>query len=220
MSGTAAFDVHAARYDEWFECHPGVYQSELMALRAFLPVAGFGLEVGVGGARFAAPLGIAVGLDPSMAMLRHAWQRGVEVVTGRAEALPFRAECFDSVLVVTTLCFVDSPARMLCEASRVLKPQGRLVVGFIDRDSPIGRGYLAHQAESVFYRDARFSFGRRCPAIAAGNGFPDPRLGADPGCDPCRRRSRSKRWRVGYGRGAFVVVAAEKGTGRPGPGEA
>lgn len=156
MSGIAAFDVHAARYDEWFERHPGVYQSELMALWAFLPVAGFGLEIGVGGARFAVPLGIAVGLDPSMAMLCHARQRGVEVVAGRAEALPFRAESFDTVLIVTTLCFVDSPVGMLREASRVLKPRGRLVVGFIDRDSPIGRDYLARQAESVFYRDARF----------------------------------------------------------------
>jgi len=219
MSGTAAFDVHAARYDEWFECHPGVYQSELMALRAFLPVAGFGLEVGVGGARFAAPLGIAVGLDPSMAMLRHAWQRGVEVVTGRAEALPFRAECFDSVLVVTTLCFVDSPARMLCEASRVLKPQGRLVVGFIDRDSPIGRGYLAHQAESVFYRDARFHSAVDVQQLLQETDFRILGWGQTLGAS-LQETVAVEAVEGGYGRGAFVVVAAEKGTGRPGPGEA
>jgi ubiquinone/menaquinone biosynthesis C-methylase UbiE len=219
MSGTAAFDVHAARYDEWFERHPGVYQSELMALRAFLPVAGFGLEVGVGGARFAAPLGIAVGLDPSMAMLRHAWQRGVEVVTGRAEALPFRAECFDSVLVVTTLCFVDSPARMLCEASRVLKPQGRLVVGFIDRDSPIGRGYLAHQAESVFYRDARFHSAVDVQQLLQETDFRILGWGQTLGAS-LQETVAVEAVEGGYGRGAFVVVAAEKGTGRPGPGEA
>jgi len=218
MSGTAAFDVHAARYDEWFERHPAVYQSELMALRTFLPAAGFGLEIGVGGARFAAPLGIAVGLDPSMAMLRHARQRGVEVVAGRAEALPFHAESFDSVLVVTTLCFVDSPERMLCEASRVLKPQGRLVIGFIDRDSPIGRDYLAHQAESVFYRHARFHSAVDVQQLLKETDFRILRWGQTLEAS-LQETVAVEAVEGGYGRGAFVVVAAERGTGRPGQGE-
>jgi hypothetical protein len=45
---------------------------------------------------------------------------------------------------------------MRVEAHRVLKPDGALVIGFIDRDSPLGRDYLAHQAESVFYPEATF----------------------------------------------------------------
>jgi SAM-dependent methyltransferase len=53
--------------------------------------------------------------------------------------------------VVTILCFVDSPVLMLEEALRVLKPGGRLVIGFLDRDSGLGQDYLTHQAESVFY---------------------------------------------------------------------
>ena len=31
-----------------------------------------------------------------------------------------------------------------------------IVIGFIDRESPLGQEYLAHQAENVFYRHARF----------------------------------------------------------------
>lgn len=219
MARTAAFDVHAACYDGWFDRHSAAYQSELLTLRAFLPAPGFGLEIGVGGARFAAPLGIAVGLDPSMAMLRHARQRGVEVVAGRAEALPFRAERFDTVLIVTTLCFVDSPVRMLREASRVLKPRGRLVIGFIDRDSPIGRDYLARQAESVFYRDARFHSALDVEQLLRETDFRI--LGWRQTLDGSLQETVAiKAVKGGYGRGAFVVVAAEKGAGRPGPGEA
>lgn len=219
MSGTAVFDAHAARYDEWFERHPAAYRSELQALRALLPAAGFGLEIGVGGARFAAPLGIAVGLDPSMAMLRHARQRGVEVVAGRAEALPFRSASFDNILIVTTLCFVDSPAHMLREARRVLKLHGRLVIGFIDRDSLIGREYLAHQAESVFYRDAHFHSAVDVQRLLQETDFHIlgwvQTLGGS-----VHETVTVEAVQGGYGRGAFVVVAAEKPTSLAGKGKA
>lgn len=219
MARTDAFDVHAARYDDWFDRHSAAYRSELLALRTFLPAPGFGLEIGVGGARFAAPLGVAVGLDPSMSMLRHARQRGVEVVAGRAEALPFRAESFDSVLIVTTLCFVDSPARMLYEVSRVLKSYGRVVIGFIDRDSPIGRDYLAHQAESVFYRDACFHSARDVEQLLQETDFRILGWGQTLGAS-LQEIVAVEAVEGGYGRGAFVVVAAEKRTGRHGQGDA
>lgn len=64
--------------------------------------------------------------------------RGVEVLTGTAEHLPFGDDNFDHAQVVTTICFVDSPEQMLSEARRVLRPDGRLVIGFIDRESELG----------------------------------------------------------------------------------
>lgn len=66
---TDPFDSHTDRYDTWFEHHPAIYESELNAIRQLLP-PGFesGLEVGVGTGRFAAPLGIATGLEPSIKM--------------------------------------------------------------------------------------------------------------------------------------------------------
>lgn len=82
--------------------------------------------------------------------------RSVEMVAGAAENLPFPAGTFDHALVVTAICFVDSLARMLAEAHRVLRPGARLVIGFIDRESALGRDYLKHQAENVLYRDATF----------------------------------------------------------------
>lgn len=75
MARTAAFEAHSGRYDEWFVRHEAVYQSELLAVRALLPCTGLGLEVGVGTGRFAAPLGIQIGLDPAAAMLARARKR-------------------------------------------------------------------------------------------------------------------------------------------------
>src|SRR5690606_29127359 len=106
--------------------------------------------------RFAAPLGVQVGIDPSRTMLDRARARGIEVFEGIAEDLPFADDSFDHALVVTTLCFVDSPATMLTEARRVLKPGGVFVMGFIDRASDLGRQYESHREASVFYRDATF----------------------------------------------------------------
>lgn len=141
MARPAPFEAHHERYEAWFEKHGAAYVSELLALRPFVPFEGRGLEIGVGTGRFAAPLGVPGGVDPSPAMLAYAVARGVDVFVATAEQLPFAESSFDFALVVTTLCFVDSPERMLSEARRVLKPDGRLVIGFIDRASDIGRDY-------------------------------------------------------------------------------
>jgi len=55
MPRTAPFEACAPRYEAWLERHQAAYLSELLALRAFLPWSGQGLEIGVGSARFAAP---------------------------------------------------------------------------------------------------------------------------------------------------------------------
>jgi ubiquinone/menaquinone biosynthesis C-methylase UbiE len=116
----APFESHHRRYEAWFGKHEAAYISELLALRPFVPWEGRGIEIGVGSGRFAAPLGVQVGLGPSRAMLSYAAARGIEVVEGTAEDLPFADSSFDHALVVTTICFVDSPAQMITEAHRVL----------------------------------------------------------------------------------------------------
>jgi hypothetical protein len=39
---------------------------------------------------------------------------------------------------------------------RILKPGASVVLGLVDRDSPVGRRYLERREESVFYRAAEF----------------------------------------------------------------
>jgi len=154
--GIDPFAPHHQRYDDWFELHRAAYLSELLALRALLPWRGCGLEIGVGTGRFAAPLGIGVGIDPTAAMLGHPRSRGINVIRAVAEALPFADGFFDYALVMTTICFVDDARAMFRWARRVLRPAGTLVIGFVDRESALGQNYLAHQAESLFSRRARF----------------------------------------------------------------
>ena len=124
MARIAPFEIHHEQYEQWFERHSAAYISELLALRPVVPWQGRGIEIGIGTGRFAAPLGVRVGVDPSAQMLAKAARRGVEVVAGTAEALPFTAGSFDYALVVTTICFVDSPRTMMAEAHRVLVPAG------------------------------------------------------------------------------------------------
>lgn len=207
MPRIAPFETHHQRYEAWFDKHEAAYISELLALRPFVPWVGRGLEIGGGSGRFAVPLGVQEGVDPSWAMLFHAAKRGIKVVQGVAENLPFASGCFDYALVVTTICFVDSAAEMLAEAHRVLKPGGRLVIGFIDRESNLGQDYLLHQAESVFYREATFFSADEVDSLLLETGFSIDGWGQTL-CCPLAEIREIETLRAGRGQGAFVVVAA------------
>ncbi|MGM0516413.1 MAG: class I SAM-dependent methyltransferase [Pseudomonadota bacterium] len=207
MARDAAFRAHHRRYDDWFERHEAAYLSELLALRAFVPWEGEGLEIGVGTGRFAAPLGLRTGVDPSPEVLRYAARRGIEVVDGVAEDLPFPDGHFDHALVVTTICFVDSPAAMVAEVWRVLRPGGRLVIGFIDRESPLGEEYEAHQEESVFYQEATFYSADEVAGFLENGGFRVDAWGQTLSRSLAETR-RIEPLRPGRDECAFVVVSA------------
>ena len=74
---TEPFEQLTERYDRWFEDHQDAYVSELLAVRALLPLGAQGLEVGVGTGRFAGPLGVGWGVDPAAGVLPYARERGV-----------------------------------------------------------------------------------------------------------------------------------------------
>jgi SAM-dependent methyltransferase len=156
MTFVSVFEEAVQEYDAWFDRNRPVYESEIMALKRFLPPGGGGLEIGVGTGRFAVPLGIKVGVEPAEAIAGLARQRGIMVVRSVGEALPFRGDSFDLVVMVTVLCFLQDPFLSLTEATRVLRPGGKILIGMIDKDSPLGRSYETHKQESKFYRQARF----------------------------------------------------------------
>lgn len=212
LTENTPFETHHQRYEAWFGEHEAAYISELLALRPFVPWEGGGLEIGVGSGRFAAPLGIQVGLDPSPAMLGHAASRGIETVEGVAENLPFTDAAFDHALVMTTICFVDSAEKMLAEAHRVLKPGGRLIIGFIDRNSDMGQNYLAHQDTSVFYRDATFFSADEVERLLLTTGFYIASW-AQTLARPLHETRTIEPLCPGRGRCAFVVVTAVKRSG-------
>ena len=69
MARTAAFEKHSEAYDDWFDKNRDIYEAELKVVRQLLPVGNVqGMEVGVGSGKFAEPLGIKIGLEPSEQM--------------------------------------------------------------------------------------------------------------------------------------------------------
>ncbi|HPQ82059.1 MAG TPA: methyltransferase domain-containing protein [bacterium] len=171
MPKTDLFDKHADRYEEWFTKHPAAYSSELKALGELWPSNADGLEIGSGAGHFAEPMGIKTTLEPSAAMREAARKRGIYAIDGTAERLPFPDERFDATLMVTTLCFLDDPKLAIQEMFRVLRPAGCAIVGFVDRDSPLGREYEIKRPSSVFYSEARFYGAREVNALLSWAGF-------------------------------------------------
>jgi ubiquinone/menaquinone biosynthesis C-methylase UbiE len=201
-------------YDGWYDTHPALYRTELAALRKAVPRRGRGLEIGVGTGRFASALSVLYGLDPAAAMLRLAKGRGLRVVQGVGEALPFKADSFDLALIVFVIEFVDDVGRFLAEAARVLRRQGRLVVGFIDKDSAWGRHFRRTSG-------ARHHFHPPSPqeligAIESAGLAYEASWQTLFGPPPDLRRA--ERPRAGFGRGGFVVVRAVKAREAPSGG--
>lgn len=156
MPGVNAFDRNVNQYEAWFAEHPLAYVSELHAVRALMPATGSGIEIGIGTGRFAAPFGIKKGIEPSRAMAELARKKGLEVVPGVAENLPWQDSQFDFALMVTTVCFLDDVDLAFREVHRVLKTGGSFIIGFVDRESPLGKEYQKRKDKSAFYKDAVF----------------------------------------------------------------
>jgi len=155
MTRTTPFDTKVDRYEQWFETHPAAYRSEVAALRRVCPPVDAGLAVGVGTGRFAAPLGIDRGVDPSRPMLRRAYRRGIKPIQGVGEALPVADNVVNVALLVTSICFLNDRSTAFEELRRVLTADGALLIGFVDAESSLGEQYQ-HETDNPFYRDAEF----------------------------------------------------------------
>jgi len=213
MPKIGPFEKYAGRYEEWFERNRSAYQSELQAVKSLLPPRGTGIEIGVGSGRFAGPLGIQIGIEPSTAMAMVARQRGIQVVQAVAEALPFMDGTFDFALMVTTLCFLDDASLSFHEAHRVLKRGGVLLVGFINRESPLGRVYQRRKSESPFYAEASFYSVQEVVSLAESAGFKGVEF-AQTIFGDLRSLQSPEAVRQGHSEGSFVVLSARKSADR------
>jgi SAM-dependent methyltransferase len=209
MPKTQPFDEHPGEYDGWFERHRFVYLSELAALRRFVPKNGKGVEIGVGTGRFAEPLGIRVGVEPSKAVRERARQRGVDVCEGVAEDLPFSDQSFDFVLMVTTVCFVDDIWKSFREAYRVLQLDGCFIIGLVDRASPLGKSYERLKNTNKFYRPATFFSAHDILRCLNRTGFEDIQVVQTVFGD-LESIYEIQLFKQGYGEGGFVVASATR----------
>jgi len=206
MPKTEPFEKYSDAYDEWFKKNVALYKAELEAIRQLIPPPeAEGMEVGVGSGKFAAPLGIKIGVEPSKKMAIKAKVQGIEVYPGIAEELPFSDDRFDFVLMVTTICFVDDIIKSFREVFRVLKPDGCIVVGFVDKESELGKQYADKREKSKFYKDAVFFSTQDVLKYLkdAGFGIAKIRQTLIPGESPETILDE-------FGRGAFVVIKGVK----------
>jgi len=207
VARTAAFEEHSDAYDDWFEKNREVYEAELEVVRQLLPAGDVrGMEVGVGSGKFAVPLGIKIGVEPTEQMAVKSRELGVQVLPGVAEKLPFGNGQFDFVLLVTTICFVDDIVQTFREALRVLVPGGCILVGFVDMESELGQKYLRNRHKSKFYQQATFFSTRQVldHLQTAGFGATEVKQTLIPG------DGEKKTVLDGFGEGAFVVIKAVK----------
>jgi ubiquinone/menaquinone biosynthesis C-methylase UbiE len=204
----SVFDNNSEKYDGWYDRNKFAYLSELNALKKVIPGHSRGIEIGVGTGRFAAPLGIDIGLDPSARMIEIARNRGVSARRGVGEDLPFFGSIFDYVAIIITLCFVKDVPKVLKEAERVLKPNGKIILGLVDKKSFLGKLY--RKKRSPFYKEAKFFGIEEATKLLSGAGFRKFSYYQTLFNLPSEIKSVQKTLK-GFGRGGFVVIAAAKG---------
>lgn len=199
------FNKYYKEYDAWYGRNRFAYLSEVEAIKKVLPKKGKGLEIGVGTGRFASRLGIRYGIDPSAKMLKIAKRRGIKTEVAYGENLPFGNNEFDYALIAITICFVNDPEKVIAESKRVLKENGRIIIGIVDKNSFLGKYY--QKKKSKFYKAARFFSAKGIVNLLKKQHFSNfsfwQAIFDFP--DKIKRVEIPKR---GFGKGGFVVICA------------
>lgn len=172
-----------------------------------VPKTGRGLEIGVDTGRFSQELRISTGVEPSSNMAAVAIKRGIKVISGYAENLPVEDASFDYTLMVTVDCFLQDVLKAFEEASRVTVEGGAIIIGMIDKSSPLGKKYQELKKDNPFYRSARFHEVEKIKLLLEKAGFQNFHF--------WQTLIRPKEEMVeepleGYGKGGFVVIKAYK----------
>ena len=214
------FASRVADYDAWYDSREGreIFRVEADCLVPLVSsCAPPRLEVGVGTGRFAQALGLEVGVDRALAPLALARARGLRVIAGDAHALPLGESCVGAVVFVMTWCFLTHPRRALAEARRVLRPDGRLVIGTVPLDSPWGEAYARAGREGhPFYRHAHLRSQRDLVATLESEGW-EIRASRSALCDaPGTSPHSGPRDGLVEGAGFVALAARPRGAGREG----
>jgi ubiquinone/menaquinone biosynthesis C-methylase UbiE len=208
MPKTRPFDNHVDEYEKWFVDNHFVFQSELYAIKKAIPSEKKGIEIGIGSGIFAKPLGIKTGIEPSKAMREKAKTRKINAVDAIAEDLPYPESSIDFALMVTTVCFLDDIYKSFYEVNRILSTNGYFIIGFVDKTSPLGKIYLEHKDNSIFYKNATFYSTKELLGILKTTGFEIKNIYQTVfgNLDEIKNVQEVK---PDYGEGSFVVIKAK-----------
>ncbi len=167
-----------------------------------------GIEVGVGTGRFAQPLGIKEGIEPSLEMAKKAIKKGIEIIPGVAEKLPYGDLQFDFVLFVT-ICHLEDFKDAVEEAYRVLKPKGSIIIGFLDKEQSIAQQYELKRQRSTFFKHATYYTVDQVTKILKDRRFKNLEYNQTLFGD-LESITNIQMPKQGYGEGSFVVIKADK----------
>lgn len=144
LAVSQAFGAIAPWYDSWYQTPVGsyVWSVETEAIQALLPdpVSGVVLEVGVGTGMMITTIHDQsqqfVGVDVAWQMLaialqKHLKTKNLHLVLSDGLHLPFRKECIDLALAMTTLEFVSDPDQVLTEIHRCLNQTSHFLLGML-----------------------------------------------------------------------------------------
>jgi len=209
MPRTGPFEKYSDRYEDWFYNNEYAYQSEVNAIKEILPDFKDGIEIGIGSGKFAVPLGITLGIEPSDKMGKIAMRRGIKVEKCAAENLCFKDSSFDFALMVTTVCFLDNVKKAFSEVYRILKPGGFFINGFVDKESEIGKIYQKNKDKSVFYAEADFFSTEEIIKFLKKTGFKNFEF-RQTIFHALDKINKIEKVEPGYGKGSFVAIRAGK----------
>ena len=165
-----------ADYDAWYATPRGRWIGETeyrLASRCLQARPGDSLlDVGCGtgwfSRRAAADHLDVTGLDPNADCLGYARAHSspaLSWVAGDARALPFADACFDHVLSIAALCFVDDERQAVAECVRVARH--RFAIGWLNRSSLLYR-QKGREGGSGAYRGARWHSAGEVRALFSG----------------------------------------------------
>ena len=209
MARTEPFDKYLNDYEEWFKENKYVYESELEAIRNFIPKGKKGIEIGIGTGRFAIPFNIREGVEPSGSMRDYSLRLGLTVYDGTAEELPLEDQSYDFALMVTTICFIDNVEEAFREVRRILKPGGRFIIGLVDKNSSLGKIYEKMKEQNKFYRYATFYSTDEVKKLLKENKFKSIEI-IQTVFGKLDEIQNPQMFKKGYGKGGFVVIKSIK----------
>jgi hypothetical protein len=90
-----------------------------------------------------------------------------------------------------------------------LKPGGKFIIGFIDKNSPVGKSYQRHKKKSKFYRIASFYSAAEVASNLNEAGFQNLEF-TQTIFRPLSEIKNLEPVKKGYGEGSFIVVKSKR----------
>lgn len=200
------FDHLAGDYDKWFYENDKIFDSEVLAVSSLLEKDTEYYDIGCGTGIFSSRLNLKKGVEPSEEMAAFAKKRGMEVLRGTAQNLPFEADSRQGLVMITVDCFIEDIEAIYSEAHRVLKKGGHMIFAFLDAATPLGELYESTKSESEYYRNAIFRPAKTRIELLKKHGFEV----TDSKQTVFTQENVPQEVKDGLGEGLFAVIKAVK----------